>query len=1106
MSDNAAREQARLDLIYDAIDQARAFWRTIWVLEGSLKTLLALTAAMLVGFVADNLFALPGGVRICYALTAGAGVVYLAVRHIVLPAIRPLTDEMVAAHIEKAYPDLDNRLINSILLTEEPPRDRLGRKMVSAQLDETISDLKKRQLKRATNPAVLWRWGKWLAVCAVLLTVYAAAFSGYFANAFQRFSKPHQYIPPITSTRLTVLPGDAERLQGQSLLVEARTDGVLPEQASIEVQQEGAEKAARAMTFEGSGFVYEFSSLQKSFTYRVRAGDALSRRYEVQVRSRPAVTGVDLSYEYPNYTRLSPETRKNSDGNISALSGTRVTLKAHVDRRVRDGRLEVKYLTSQGGEDGSRSATVELARSKPTVLAGEFKVERSGEYRIVVEDAEGIENDPLVRQIVARPDQAPAVTLLDPGKSVSVMPDEKVSLLAEAEDDFTLQKLELLAQRTAGGEWEALETWSYDPGERRATEGHTLSPADLGLGVGDVLIYCMQGSDGHRREVFFFKRKTAYEIRVVDPSAAAEAKRERRKALEKVVQKLIELQKSTLEATENISTWGEGQTGQQADMGDFRSRAGRLVESEETIYATATDAVRQQDGEGVSDMVNMLARIASGEITDAVGRLQQLKAARKAEDIEPAAESAVEAEREVVRVLERLLENPKALLAERLQQESEKEDLSEQWQNLTTDRQKAEKMLENIEKFKEDQEKVLELTSNLAQKPVDDFTEGDEEALEEVLETEKKWAEYFEETAQDLSKLPPQDFSLANQAKEHLEIYSEVQKAVDAAEKKEMELAVPLEQSGLELAEKLETNLEKWLMEDRDKTLWSMEDPIQDYDTPIAELPDELEDLIGDLMESEEDMTEQVEDVTSGWMDSLDKGAGWTAADGPISNMSAKGVTGNTMPNQQEIGGRSGEGRTGKSTGQFVEETATGKGGRKTPTRLTEDPYEGGQVDDKSGEPATGATGGGKMSGWGQEGLQGPPPPPVRQKLKRMANQQKELIDKARRVDYGLKKYRYPRGDLPKTIEMMEELQGHLEEGEIGTYMTKHGVVLTNLREVKELVDKRKQVWRDRSRLLPEEVREEISASADEEIPEEYREMVNRYYRALAESSSESEE
>ena len=35
---------------------------------------------------------------------------------------------------------------------------------------------------------------------------------------------------------------------------------------------------------------------------------------------------------------------------------------------------------------------------------------------------------------------------------------------------------------------------------------------------------------------------------------------------------------------------------------------------------------------------------------------------------------------------------------------------------------------------------------------------------------------------------------------------------------------------------------------------------------------------------------------------------GWSAGDGPISDMSAKGVTGNLLPNQNEVGGRSGEG------------------------------------------------------------------------------------------------------------------------------------------------------------------------------------------------------
>lgn len=81
--------------------------------------------------------------------------------------------------------------------------------------------------------------------------------------------------------------------------------------------------------------------------------------------------------------------------------------------------------------------------------------------------------------------------------------------------------------------------------------------------------------------------------------------------------------------------------------------------------------------------------------------------------------------------------------------------------------------------------------------------------------------------------------------------------------------------------------------------------------------------------------------------------------------MSAKGVTGNRLPNTNEIGGRSGEGRTGKASGEMVGEEAVGKGGRRTPSRLTPDPYMKGQIKDHSRDPVGGATGGGKESGEG---------------------------------------------------------------------------------------------------------------------------------------------
>ena len=95
------------------------------------------------------------------------------------------------------------------------------------------------------------------------------------------------------------------------------------------------------------------------------------------------------------------------------------------------------------------------------------------------------------------------------------------------------------------------------------------------------------------------------------------------------------------------------------------------------------------------------------------------------------------------------------------------------------------------------------------------------------------------------------------------------------------------------------------------------------------ELPKQLQDMMGDLMDQEEDLTDDMESQSSKYNDSLDKGAGWGAADGPMSNMTAQGVTGNQMPKNNEIHGpqrrRASEGRT---SGEFVGADAEGKGGR----------------------------------------------------------------------------------------------------------------------------------------------------------------------------------
>jgi len=373
--------------------------------------------------------------------------------------------------------------------------------------------------------------------------------------------------------------------------------------------------------------------------------------------------------------------------------------------------------------------------------------------------------------------------------------------------------------------------------------------------------------------------------------------------------------------------------------------------------------------------------------------------------------------------------------------------------------------------------------------------------LKQLAQAEDDWAKFMKEAQTDLSKLPEQDFSNSTMLKELNEIQTELKMAADALLKKSADIAVPLEQLGYERAEELATNMEKWLPDTPDREKWSQEEALTDADkeAPMAELPGELEDLIGDLMEEEEDLFDEMEDVSSSAMDSLDKGAGWDAADGPISNNSAKGVTGNRLPNTSEIGGRAGEGRQGKSSGEFVGDEAVGKGGRKTPSRLTPDPIVKGQIKDHSKDPTGGATGGGKESGQGGEGLEGPTPgSPGKRDFQRLADKQATLRNKAEGIDLKFQVTNFHRTDLKKMIEMMRRIEEDLKAGNYQSASRQRRVLAEGLGNVKQYLEGEFQVRKDTSTNLPADIQKQILGGMQEPSPAGWEELNRQYFERLS--------
>ncbi len=490
---------------------------------------------------------------------------------------------------------------------------------------------------------------------------------------------------------------------------------------------------------------------------------------------------------------------------------------------------------------------------------------------------------------------------------------------------------------------------------------------------------------------------------------------------------------------------------------------------------------------------DVLYGLSSTEFAAAISALETLEKNGSADETGPLVKRLVDSQDKAIKVLEKIL----GIIGMMNQAKDEKEKVK--GGDLPNDiKDKLKDLNDKLKAFIDDQKKVINATENLAKTPVDDFTPEQEKELQAIQATQDKWSNFLKDAHSDMSRVAEQDFTNPALLKELNQIYNEVEMAKDALAKKATEIAVAHEEAGAELAESLTTHIERWLLDEPDRIKWQMEEPLQDYETPMAELPKELQDIVGDLLEQEEDLFEDMEDTSSGWSDSIDKGAGWGTMDGPIQNMSAQGVTGNTLPNNSEIGGRSGEGRTGKSAGEFVGDSAVGKGGRRTPSRLTPDPYEKGQVNDTSKDDAGGATGGGKLSGGGSEGLEGPPPPQVKAKLGALAGRQMELRNKAERIELGFKVMNYPTEQISRTIQIMKSVEDSLRSNRYHNAMRQRKVLLDGLKNTKDFLAGEANINIDRSAALPSFLQDEIIDAMGDAPPKGYEDLLKKYYENLS--------
>ena len=1080
------------------LDSLRKQWRSGRVASGALL-LVAIVAGMLILLaVGDALLHWGAGGRwISTALWVGAfvaGASSLVGRRLLEDA----RDDYFAALVEEKHPELRNRLINALQLGRgtEPGSKRIIEEIVAdaakATRDLDFADcLDRRPVRRAA-----------MATAITVVVIVGLLLFPRFANAMSRVLLPFAEIAPYTETRIvaeSIQPKAGARFpEGSDVEIAVEVVGVVPAAARLHVRSTDGKTRVLPMAAQprkANVFHAKLPEVDQSFSFVIQAGDARSHERSIEIVRRPQVDSLQIAYRLPAYAGSEARSALESNGEIAALPGTTVELTLVATKPLREAVLRTEsgaMIELLKGKDatiwnGSFVLWSDAIAKQPheVGIEGRF-VKAPTRYQVRLVDTDGYDNgESLWRSVTLVKDQPPQVTITKPGKDVQLRPSESLEIAVTSRDDFGLAATRILFRINDDSTVRELASFQHNGDSLREASETTRLEFGKGAGgvsfkAGDLIQYWAVTSDRNHITGPGITESRRYSVFLVTPEQVRANLEVQVEDFAAVLEELVRLQRENRAQTASNAAL-ESLIVRQTKVRTQTSKLARAVERGALPLAT---------------MVKALDELHAGPMAEVIKVFETARDTENDIKIHKLRERTLGIQDEIIRKLEELLTRlQRAEQARKELKKLAKKDSAAHKE--VTDA--LGKLINELGKNIDDQTQSIANLEKMPKKPVEELSEEELEPLKQLDEQLNKFGQWAKGKVDELTKLPTgfvDDFGLR---KDVNSVFEEIEKQAQRPQAQKMEVA--LEDLGISKATEMLEDLELWMPDAPDSVKWVQEEPLdkKPFDIPEMPLPNALEDLIGELMQKEEEFDEEADDVTSAWGDNLNQ-AGWGVSDGPISSFSAKGKTGNDLPNNQEVTGRSGDGRRGKSFGQAVGETTRNLPGRKTPARLGNERYEPGRLKEEQSADPNGSTGGGKKAGSGRRGLQGGTPPDFVRDMERLSEKQAGLREKAEQVAKQLETSSITGRRMGKAIDLMKRSEEDLKNLRYEDAAAKRKTALGQLRATMSNVDSENAVRVNRARELPKELRQELRQASDDGYPKGYESLLQNYFKALSET------
>lgn len=497
----------KVHAVDEMIDRATFAARCARLGRGCALGATAVAAALLAAMLADAAFGFAPRTLLaidCLIVAIVIGALLWIVRSAIGVRVDPRHHVRV---LETRMGIANNTLLNALEFERSAPGASVSAELVRHAIDSGERLAPRVEASRVVDRASLRRALAWLPAVPVAALLVQLAFPGLLAATTLRFVDPFGRHPAYTALRFSVSIEPEAVRHGKPALIEVAIAGpVRAERAeivfvddsdpSLEIDRvplvlEPAEAEDAALPL-AERFALRIERAERSRSFHIDTPRGRSATHRLEVLPVPSFESATVSVEPPAYTRWPAEDRPLGAGDVLALAGARVTVRATATLPLAEGRLQ---MTAPGGDQ--RRIALTPSPQDPRTVVGSFDATESGRIELDLVGADGTESEERrSASLLVRTDQAPTIRVIEPDERVFVVEGWSVDVVFEAEDDVGIERIDCV--RGVNGFPPTTVTLETLGGERtRMVARAHFDTAALGAQAGDLIQCFAVAWDGH---------------------------------------------------------------------------------------------------------------------------------------------------------------------------------------------------------------------------------------------------------------------------------------------------------------------------------------------------------------------------------------------------------------------------------------------------------------------------------------------------------------------------------------------------------------------------------------------------------------------------------